>query len=110
MNKKFDCVEMMEKAAKRVHAITSKMTRAEESAFWKRKVEEYEVTATRASKPTAVVREAVAAYITKRVKAIPKKTFDCVEMKHKAQRKIYQITKGMSQAERIAYYNNIGEK
>lgn len=34
----------------------------------------------------------------------PRKTFDCVEMKHKIQDKIYEETKNLSREELIAYF------
>lgn len=37
------------------------------------------------------------------------KSFDCVEMKHHAQEKIYKETKNMTTKQKIAYYNRIGQ-
>jgi hypothetical protein len=34
------------------------------------------------------------------------KGFDCVEMKHKAQERIYEATKGMSSKQRVQYFHD----
>ncbi len=39
-----------------------------------------------------------------------KKTFDCVEMKRKAQEKIYEETKDMSREEELEYFHKAGER
>ena len=39
-----------------------------------------------------------------------KKTFDCVEMKRKAQERIYEETKDLSLDEEIEYFNKAGER
>jgi hypothetical protein len=39
-----------------------------------------------------------------------KKTFDCVEMKRKAQEKIYEETKDLSLDEEIEYFQKAGER
>ena len=39
-----------------------------------------------------------------------KKTFDCVEMKRKAQEKIYEQIKDLSLDEEIEYFNKAGER
>jgi ubiquinone biosynthesis protein UbiJ len=39
-----------------------------------------------------------------------KKTFDCVEMKRKAQEKIYEETKNLSREEELEYFHKAGER
>lgn len=39
-----------------------------------------------------------------------KKSFDCVEMKRKAQEQIYEETKDLSAAERVEYFKQAGER
>jgi len=39
-----------------------------------------------------------------------KKTFDCVEMKRKAQERIYEETKDMSREEELEYFHKAGER
>jgi hypothetical protein len=39
-----------------------------------------------------------------------KKTFDCVEMKRKAQEEIYEETKNMSREEELEYFHKAGER
>ena len=39
----------------------------------------------------------------------PKKTFDCVEMKRKAQEKIFEETKHLSRDELVEYFNRQAE-
>ncbi len=37
------------------------------------------------------------------------KSFDCVEMKRRAQERIYEETRHLTAEKKIAYYNRIGE-
>ena len=39
-----------------------------------------------------------------------KKTFDCVEMKRKAQEEIYEETKNLSREEELEYFHKAGER
>lgn len=41
MNKKFDCVEMKHKAARKISRRLSKMTREEELQYWHQKIKKY---------------------------------------------------------------------
>jgi hypothetical protein len=39
-----------------------------------------------------------------------KKTFDCVEMKRKAQERIYEETKNLTREEELEYFHKAGER
>lgn len=46
----------------------------------------------------------------KQKKKVTKKSFDCVEMKHRAQEKLSKELEGLSQEERLRYYQRRHEE
>ena len=120
-NSNFDCVEMMHKGALRIYEETKDFTREQELDYWRRKGEASqsrreklkeqfrkgrEHTKGGHEKASLVLEQLQTLFKNKgpRHPANKNKTFDCVEMMHKAALHIHEETKDLTTEEKLEYW------
>jgi hypothetical protein len=106
MKKTFDCVAMMHEAQQQVMAEVQGMTPAQEAAWHQARAAEIMAH----WREDAVRLPLLQAYHATGVKRGVKKGFDCVKMKHDAQRQIMAETAGMTHEELAAWYHARAEE
>ena len=102
-SKGIDCVEMKRRGAERVYELVKNMTVEEELAFWREETDKLdsmiaEAKLRKGGEPIERLIENL------RKLDLPERTFDCVEMKHRAQEAIARELEGMTEAEKLEYW------
>lgn len=108
-SKGIDCVEMKRRGAERVYELIKDMTVEEEFAFWREETEKLDARIAEAK--SRMSGEPIERLIENLPKLdLPERTFDCVEMKHRAQEAIARELEGMTEEEQLEYWRKRTEE
>lgn len=109
--KTFDCLEMKEEGTRRIYEEIKDLSRDELVAYWQSKNDTFEESLARLKRLHTVAKEQSGGHVADEIEDVPvTKSFDCVEMKWKAQERIYEETKNLTHEEKVAYWNEKNER